>query len=106
MKRILPLLLIAISVAASAQKFTIKGQLVDTLSNPLPSATILLLNPKDSSLVNFVVGDVNGNFTLKNVNKGEHLIKVSFIGFRNFTKKITTPETAQVIELGKLQMEP
>lgn len=106
MKRILPLLLIIISVAASAQKFTIKGQLVDTLSNPLPSATILLLNPKDSSLVNFVVGDVNGNFTLKNVNKGEHLIKVSFIGFRHFMKKISTPETAQVIELGKLRMEP
>lgn len=98
--------MIAISSAAFAQKFSIKGQLVDTLSNPLPSATILLLNPKDSSLVNFVLGDANGNFTLKNVSKGEHLIKVSFIGFSNFTKKITTPETPQVIELGKLRLTP
>lgn len=106
MKKILPLILIAISSTVFAQKFSIKGQLVDTLRNPLPSATILLLNPKDSSLVNFVLGDANGNFTLKNVGKGEHLIKVSFMGFRNFTKKITTPETPQVIELGQLQMTP
>jgi hypothetical protein len=106
MKKLLPLILVVISTAAFAQKFSIRGQLVDTLSNPLPSATILLLNPKDSSLVNFVLGDVNGNFTLKNVSKGEHLIKVSYIGFSNFTKKITTPETAQVIGLGKLQMTP
>ncbi|HEY0654509.1 MAG TPA: TonB-dependent receptor family protein [Chryseosolibacter sp.] len=106
MKKLLPVLLLAISVSTFGQKFSIKGQLVDTLSNPLSSATVLLLNPKDSSLVNFVVGDVNGNFLLKNVSKGEHLLKVSFIGFRHFTKKITTPETAQVIELGKLKLIP
>lgn len=106
MKKILPLLLLLVSTATFAQKFSIKGQLVDTLSNPMPSATVLLLNPKDSSLVNFVVGDANGNFTIKNVSKGEHLIKVSFIGFRHFTKKITTPETPQIIELGKLTMTP
>lgn len=106
MKKLLPLILLAISSTAFGQKFSIKGQLVDTLSNPLPSATILLLNPKDSSLVNFVLGDANGNFTLKNVSKGDHLIKVSFIGFRPLTKKITTPEITQIIDLGKLQMVP
>ena len=106
MKKILALILFAISSTAFGQKFSIKGQLVDTLSNPLPSATILLLNPKDSSLVNFVLGDANGNFTLKNVSKGDHLIKISFIGFKPFTQKVTTPETAQIIELGKLKMIP
>jgi hypothetical protein len=106
MKKLLPLLFLCAAFTTFGQKFSIKGQLVDTLSNPLPSATVLLLNPKDSSLVNFVVGDANGNFTLKNVPKGEHLLKVSFMGFRHFTRKITTPEIAQVIELGKLQLTP
>jgi hypothetical protein len=106
MKKILLFTLIVISTNAFAQKFSIRGQLVDTLSNPLPSATILLLNPKDSSLVNFVLGDASGNFTLKNVSKGEHLVKVSFMGFRHFTRKITTPDIPLLIDLGKVVMIP
>ena len=39
------------------QKFVVIGQIIDTLSNALPSATVMLLNAKDSSLVNFAVSD-------------------------------------------------
>jgi hypothetical protein len=106
MKKIILVLLVALSYTGYAQKFTIQGQLVDTLSRPLPSATVLLLNPRDSSLVNFAVGDVNGKFMIRNVSKGEHLFKVTFIGFRPFTKKIATPETGTLIDLGVVKMEP
>jgi hypothetical protein len=106
MKKLLLILLLAVSTAATAQKFTIKGQLTDTLSNPLPAATVMLLNPKDSSLVNFNVADAQGNFIIKNVGKGEHLFKVTFLGFRPYTQKIATPETPQIIELGKIAMKP
>ena len=107
MKKLVLILFISVaSSAALAQKFTIQGQLVDTLSKPLPSATVLLLSVKDSSLVNFGVGDVNGRFAIKNVSKGEHLFKVTFMGFRPFTKKIITPETGTLIDLGVVQMEP
>jgi hypothetical protein len=106
MKKLLLILCLAVSAMATAQKFSIKGQLVDSLSNPLPAATVMLLNPKDSSLVNFGVANAQGNFEIKNVSKGEHLFKVSFIGFRSFTQKIVTPETAQVIELGLIRLEP
>lgn len=106
MKKLLLILFIAAATTATAQKFTIKGQLTDTLSSPLSSATVMLLNPKDSSLVNFGVADVQGNFLIKNVSKGEHLFKVTFLGFRPYTQKIVTPETGQIIELGKIAMQP
>jgi hypothetical protein len=106
MKKLLLILFLAASTAATAQKFSIKGQLTDTLSSPLPSATVMLLNPKDSSLVNFSVADAQGNFIIKNVSKGEHLFKVTFMGFRPYTQKVVTPETAQIIELGKIAMQP
>lgn len=106
MKRFILVLLVAVSATAMAQKFSIQGQLVDTLNAPLPSATVLLLNPKDSSLVNFSVGDVNGNFQIKNVSKGEHLFKVTFMGFRSYMQKIITPETGNVINLGQVRMIP
>ncbi len=106
MKKLLLILLVTMSGVASAQKFSIKGQLLDSMSAPLPSATVLLLNPKDSSLVNFGVGNAQGNFEIKNVNKGEHLFKVTYLGFRSLTKKITTPEIGTVVDLGKIIMEP
>src|SRR3954471_15615912 len=99
MKKILLVLLMAMGSASIAQKFSIKGQLVDSASNSLPSATVLLLNPKDSSLVNFGVGDAAGNFEIKNVSKGEHLFKVTFIGFRPYTQKIATPENGSSLDL-------
>src|SRR5687767_6318589 len=104
MKNLLVISLLAISTMASAQKFSITGQLTDTVSNPLASATVLLLNPKDSSLVNFAVSNAQGNFEIRNVSAGEHLFKVTFVGFSSYTKKIATPESGSVIELGKIKM--
>ncbi|MCU0369142.1 MAG: outer membrane beta-barrel protein, partial [Cyclobacteriaceae bacterium] len=96
------------SSAILAQKFSIKGQVTDTLSSPLPSATIMLLNPKDSSLVNFGVSDVKGFFEIKNVSKGEYLLKITFIGYASFLKRISTPTDAPVpvMEVGRIKMTP
>lgn len=91
-----------------AQKFSIKGQVTDTLSSPLPSSTIMLLSPKDSSLVNFGVSDLKGFFEIKNVNKGEYLLKITFVGYTTYTKLISTPAdaTVPVLEVGKIKMAP
>jgi hypothetical protein len=94
------------SSAILAQKFSIKGQVTDTLSSPLPSSTIMLLNPKDSSLVNFGVSDVKGFFEIKNVSKGEYLLKITFVGYESFLKRISTPTdaTVPVMEVGRIKM--
>lgn len=99
------ILLLAVGLA-TAQKFSIKGTVSDTLNNPMPSATVMLLNPKDSSLVNFGVTNVSGAFEIKNVNKGTYQLKISFVGFAPFIKNFTTPETGTVVELGRLKLEP
>lgn len=98
-------LLALVASIASAQKFSAQGQLIDTLGGPLPSATVMLLSAADSSLVNFSMTDVNGNFTLKNISRGDYLFKVSFIGFKTYTQKFTTPDIAGVIKLGEIKMQ-
>jgi outer membrane receptor protein involved in Fe transport len=105
MKKIILILFVAVSSTAMAQKFSIKGQLLDSLNNPMPSATILILNPKDSSLVNFGVGDAQGNFEIRNIARSEHLFKITFLGYRSYWQKITPPETGAIVELGKINME-
>jgi hypothetical protein len=106
MKKFLLFSFLLITGLASAQKFSIKGQLLDTLGGPLPSATVLLLSPKDSSLVNFSVSDAQGNFEIKNVAKGEHLFKVTFMGMRPHTQKITLSDGPLAVEIGKIKLEP
>lgn len=91
---------------ASAQRFSITGQLVDTVGQALPSATVLLLNASDSSLANFSVTDATGHFAVRNVVRRDLFLKVTFVGFRNHTQRISFPADPGVIDLGRIVMQP
>ncbi|MBA4144968.1 MAG: TonB-dependent receptor, partial [Cytophaga sp.] len=96
-----------ISQLAFAQKFSIKGQVVDTLSGALPMATVMLMNPKDSSLVNFGVTSSTGNFELKNISKGAYQLKITFIGLAPYAKNLSPSDfTTPVMDMGQLKMKP
>jgi hypothetical protein len=98
-------LMIVAGFTAQAQKVSIKGQVVDTLSNAMPSATVMLMNPKDSSLVNFGVSDSKGFFEIKNVSKGEYELRITFLGFQTFSKRIGV-DGLTALEVGKIKLEP
>ncbi len=92
--------------AAWAQRTTIKGQLTDSLA-ALPSATILLLQQKDSSLVQFGVSNAQGFFEIKNIARGNYLFKITFVGYASYLRKISTePEKIPEINLGQIRLRP
>ena len=62
--------------AQNPSKITIQGSVQDTLGAELPFATVMLLNPKDSALLNFSQSNDKGVFTFKNV-KNVHMTWVS-----------------------------
>lgn len=51
-----------------------------------------------------VAAEVNGNFELKNVEKGGYVIKVSYLGYEELKKEVTV--TNQNLNLGELQLFP
>ena len=106
MKKLLLLFFVIAGHAALAQKYTVKGRVLDNTSAALPSATVLVLQAKDSSLVNFGATDNQGAFEVKGVNKGNYLFKVSFLGFDPHYQKIVFPEAAAVVELGTIKLQP
>ncbi|MBX2915196.1 MAG: TonB-dependent receptor [Cyclobacteriaceae bacterium] len=106
MKKFLLGMLMLAAIAAQAQKFSIKGQVTDTLAAALPSTTVMLLSSKDSTLVNFGVSDLKGFFEIKNINKGEYLLKVTFVGYASHLQRIVTPAEPAIIEVGKIKMVP
>ncbi len=105
MQRLFSLLLISLlSLGAFAQPFSIRGKVSDPENQGLPSATVLLLSPRDSTMVNFATTNLNGNFEINNLNRSEYLIRVTYIGFATLLKKISPPE-GNVLELGDLKLQ-
>ena len=78
--------------------------LKDTSNVAIPSATVMLLNPKDSTLANFTSSDSKGNFVFKNVKKTNYILKISHISFmpREF---FITPTEEKEINMGNIEMK-
>jgi hypothetical protein len=91
--------------AQNPAKVTIKGNVQDTLGVDQPFATVMLLNPKDSALLNFTRGDEKGHFEFKNVKNTTYLLKMSFVGYIPFQQNVT-PSALEINDLGALKMKP
>lgn len=107
MKKILLLFLcslLGLTTYAQSGRFTMKGIVADTAGAGLPEATVMLLLPKDSSLVNFGRTDKQGAFEFRNVKRIPYLLKVSYVGYLPFQQDVT-PKEGDVTDLGKLGMK-
>ncbi len=88
MKISLALALLFFAMNLSAQKFSISGNVADATGSFLPGAVVALKNPTGEILKNSTV-QPNGNFILNEVEKGDYLLEISFLGLENFTKNLT-----------------
>lgn len=78
---------------------SITGTIVDEIGKPLEFANITLLTVKDSTLVNGVVTDVDGNFAVLTP-PNSCFLRISAMGYEE--KKITEPHG----NLGLIQLSP
>jgi hypothetical protein len=67
--------------AQNPSRTSIKGSLQDTLHEAVPFATVMLLNPGDSSLVNFTTSNDKGEFAFANVKNSKYLLKIQHMLF-------------------------
>ena len=65
--------------AQQPSRVTIRGTLQDTAGIEVVTATVMLLNPADSTLVNFTASDQSGMFRFNNVRNNNYLLKVSHV---------------------------
>lgn len=75
------------SISISAQS-VLSGRIADKDSIPMAGATILLLNPVDSTYIIGTVSDLNGRFEFINLYPNNYLLSFSMMGFR----KINLPQ--------------
>ena len=93
MKKITLFLFLFASILANAQSFTLKGKVVDEDNNPLPGATVLVMESNKGTSTDF-----NGEFQIQ-FPVGEHLIQVRFIGFKSITKAVTISNKDEALKV-------
>lgn len=110
MKRILSLgillALLTLSSSVFSQNVLIKGQIVDGEDGTLPAATAMLMNAKDSVLVNFVLSDQEGVFEFKKTLKGEYYVQLTYLQYDMIRVPIEVDGSKDVIDLGRVIMTP
>ncbi|MDR1846922.1 MAG: TonB-dependent receptor [Bacteroidales bacterium] len=84
-------------------KATLTGKISDSNTEEyLLYVNVLILNPKDSSMITGAATDINGVFNLT-CSYGNYLIKYSYIGYKDVIQDISINKTS--INLGEIKME-
>ena len=109
-KFLLVAMLLAIVFNANAQKGRITGKVVDKQSSEsVEYASVTLLNPKDSSMVQGIgaITAANGSFTL-NAPYGKYLLRVTFMGYAPYIHSTPVTLSAQHthVAVGKIVIAP
>ncbi|MBL7775458.1 MAG: outer membrane beta-barrel protein, partial [Saprospiraceae bacterium] len=91
--------------AQSPSRTTIKGIIQDSTEAEIGFATVMLLNPVDTTLVNFTRSDEHGAFSFKNVRNQAYLLKISYIGYIPFQLHLE-PSDSEDTDLGRINIKP
>lgn len=98
-------LLLLCCFSSFAQKSTVlSGKIVtDKTNSSIESATVYLIHPKDSSVVDYTITNKNGEFKLETKSSAENLIfKISVEGYQEFSKNIK--KTTENLDLGVFKL--
>lgn len=90
-----------LSLSISAQNFTIKGVVTDAEKGALPGAHIMLVDQSSGSS-RAHVSESDGRFQFDLVKNGDYELKISFLGFQEYTQVIKVE--GQAVDLGAIQL--
>jgi hypothetical protein len=90
-----------------AQKFSVTGTVIDSAGKAMESASVVLLNSSDSSLVNFARTKADGTFLMRNVAAGTaYTIRITFVGYDAFLQDIPKDFKGEKFDASAIRMTP
>jgi len=85
------LFLMFLSFPLFSQNLSLQGDVLGDQGVPLPSATVVLLNPSDSTMEFFGITNTQGHFELKYLKAGRYLMHVAYLGYQTQYKPVNVP---------------
>lgn len=102
MKNLFVFLSLFLSLSLNAQNFTVKGVVTDAEQGSLPGAHVMLVD-QASGLSRAQVSESNGQFLFDLVKNGDYELKISFLGFQEYTQVIKV--AGQPVDLGAIRLQ-
>lgn len=105
--RLLVLLLSFIPFLLAAQQYQVTGKVTDSESEePLPFATVSLLNAQDNSLITGAVTESDGSFTIP-AEEGSYTVRVQFVTYQmTEIAGVTLNASTPTYKLGPVNLAP
>ena len=95
---------LCLTLAASAQKATITGTVVDSDGEPLPGATVVVMQ-LDSTQVTGQSAKNDGTFSISGFQVGNYLLRVSYIGYKTAWRKLELTKQNRRQLLGQIVLQ-
>ncbi|WP_246782261.1 outer membrane beta-barrel family protein [Roseivirga pacifica] len=84
----------------------VSGNIKDKASQEaMPFVNVVLKSPKDSVFITGTVSIENGLFSLKEIEPGDYILQVSFVGYKDHTTTLFVGSNSQYLNLGTIFME-
>lgn len=107
MRFFLPILLLFIGFTVAEAQSQLRGTVIDsTTRKPLMEATVSLLSVRDSSVVNFMISNGEGEFTFNKVASGTYRLLITYVGYRTKSKRISVTANQPSVHAGTFEMVP
>lgn len=75
--------------SAQAQKYDVKGIVVDSLHAPVSQAMVVALTRADSTIATFATTAGSGRYVLKGLKPGDYVLQVTGIGYKRVRRDFT-----------------
>lgn len=77
----------------------VKGKVVDARSKEALEFVNVSVKKADGQLVQGATTDMNGQFVINNLAKGEYVLSVSYIGYRTYEKPVSVSDARKMVNL-------
>ena len=86
---------------------TVSGRIFDgEINQPLSFASITIHSIETNSIISGTISDENGRFILAGIQKGEFVVKCSFVGYLTSETQLLVGELNNNFDLGKIVLSP
>ena len=98
------IVLICVQLQLESQS-VLKGTVIDENNEPLIGATVVLLEPVDSSMMSFAISDSDGRYELEDISSGSYVLQISFVSYATLMKEIEVSSERKQ-DLGESALDP
>lgn len=102
------LLSYAQTTTTTAGKATLNGKILESENGEsLVKATVMIMTPDTAKMVKGGTTALDGSFSIKNIEDGNYIVKVSYVGYHNFYRALSVKyNTLATMNLGTVLMVP